>query len=102
MAKCKWAINNSCAHPKRELFFNDKLKYSYWSNRYCPKNTDWYCNIVKPKRKPKYKKIKAVAAINREGEVYSIRHEIDSDKWDKRVWKPCTILINAKYLKGEK
>ena len=52
--------------------------------------------------KPKYKKIKAVAAINREGEMYSIRHEIDSEKWDKRVWKPCTILINAKYLKGEK
>ena len=52
--------------------------------------------------KPKFKKIKAVAAINREGEMYSIRHEIDSDKWDKRVWKPCTILINAKYLKGEK
>ena len=67
----------------------------------CPMDavTTENCNV---KREPKFKKIKAVAAINREGEVYSIRHEIDSDKWDKRVWKPCTILINAKYLKANK
>ena len=89
MAKCKW-------FGKREFCPRDKTGWCYYARKGLVTK---YCEIIP---KPKYKKIKAVAAINREGEVYSIRHEIDSDKWDKRVWKPCTILINAKYLKGEK
>ena len=95
MAKCKLLSKETGQCMATRAQWNKCKQDTCPMDKYTTEN----CNM---KRKPKYKKIKAVAAINREGEMYSIRHEIDSEKWDKRVWKPCTILINAKYLKGEK
>ena len=69
----------------------------------CPKGVNPNtCEIITKKPKAKYKRVKAVFAANRDGEIYSIRWEGYSDKWDKRVWKSCTITIEAKYLKGRK
>ncbi len=63
----------------------------------CPKNTNYRCQIVS-KPKPKYKTIKGWASI-RYGKVWCAGVR----KWSstKKLY-PCTITIEAKYLKGAK
>ena len=66
----------------------------------CPLNTDTDCNVLRTKKKPRYKRIKSLAF-----------EFIDNDgkkKWTAFPRKvglvkhyPCTILIEAKYLKGD-
>ena len=64
----------------------------------CPDNCDpTDCHIITHKTVI----LDGVLALNKEGEVYSIRTAIDSDTWDKRVWKKCKIHYEAKLAKGE-
>ena len=63
------------------------------------KVTDDKCNIIKPK--PKLKRVKAWVAINRDGDMYSVWLPIHKGEMHKDIYKPCTILIDEKYLKGK-
>lgn len=67
----------------------------------CPKNANELCEIP-TKRKPKYKKIKAWCRITNNGEVIEIYYANGFSKEDSKGLFPCTIMINAKYLKGDK
>ena len=70
----------------------------------CPmdKYTTENCNM---KRKPKYKKIKAWAIV-RDSKIGEIDGCFESGnippKYFSSAYVPCTILIDPKYLKGEK
>jgi hypothetical protein len=95
---------------KRKMcgWFDDQGNYQ--SNHYfcakwktdCPRNTNSRCEIVPRKAKPKYKRVKAW------GWQYPVvaggGYGADTDKDNGVEYKqfPCTILIEAKWLKGRK
>ena len=53
------------------------------------------------KRKAKTVTIAGVVALNRDGEVYAIRINVDSDHWDKNVWRKAKITYTPP-SKGER
>lgn len=80
---CKW---------DRKCVYADE--YGFVRFHVCPKNTNSKCEIISPK--PKYKRIKAWARWRIDGEMFAV-----TDKYEDNTI-PCTILIEAKYLKGRK
>ena len=86
MAKCK--------------YFYDRQACLVTHKTGCPKNTTGDCDI-KP---PRYKRIKAWAWWNHWDNVYVANSGCNKPNYkrDRVVAIPCTILIEAKYLKGDK
>lgn len=84
-----------CQHPD---WINGKMKASTAAiKKFCPPNTAAGCKIIS-KPKPKLRRVKAWAAVA-DGKMYSWTL---SDSMHPDVYKPCTILIDEKYLRGKK
>lgn len=64
----------------------------------CPKNTDRYCQII-PKRKSKVRRVKAWAFVFM-GKTGRVQIDAYSDRnISHKGLRPCTILIDEKYMK---
>jgi len=89
MAKCEEFGKGFCADMKMRM----KTKRLYGCG-----GADSRCTLI-PKAKPKLRRVKAWAWIReRDGKVW----DACVVKWSKsQNLVPCTILIDAKYLKGK-
>lgn len=66
----------------------------------CPKNTNAICEII-PK-KPKMVRVKAWADVSKEGILFGAFPERFIFPSEKSGYRPCTVLIEAKWLKERK
>lgn len=65
----------------------------------CPSDTNSKCEII-PK-KPKTKTFKAWADVSKEGKLFGAFPDMFMFEGTKKSYKPCTITISTKYLKGK-
>ena len=71
---------------------------------WCPKGTTSLCELLPPKPRKKMVAFKAWTTKGLDGKPYGISHTNPktSNMYYPEQWFPCTITIEAKYMKGEK
>jgi len=68
----------------------------------CPKNTNSNCEIITKKPKAKYKKVKAFCYKSTVSKGYIAWEKPTQSPAQDKGWLPCTILIEARYLKDKR
>lgn len=96
---CKYVDKDRGCNATKDTYLKSGNCPMYWRTTVNCEMLKKYsrCEIVPRKAKPKYKRVKAWALITGMGSVWAL-----SIKGDKFRTIPCTILIEAKWLKGRK
>jgi hypothetical protein len=69
---------------------------------HCPANTNSKCEIIPKKPKAKYKRVKAFCYKSTVSKGYIAWEKPTQSPAQDKGWLPCTILIEARYLKDKR